>query len=118
MSDSKQRPQARDLPALPDPPFLCSDCRHGTMMVQKLLPWWLSKESWQEDAPPWYWRVTCESPRISPEKFAIFWHPIVECDAFRARKLVTTDDVARKAARQGERKRKRRQKRKKRSRPK
>jgi len=112
MSDSKQRARERARPVLPDPPFLCDSCRHGRMIAQKLQPWLLAKESWQDTGSGWFWQVRCVSPKVSPWKFTVFCHPVVECDAYRARKLLTTEDVERKKARKAARARKRRKKRK------
>lgn len=117
MSESKQR--ARERPSLPDTPFLCAHCRHGSMIVQKLETWLLPTEGWQDSVPDWYWQAICRSPRVTPWKFAVFAHPIVECDGYRPRPILTTEDVARKKARKterDERRRKKRQKRKKRKR--
>jgi hypothetical protein len=112
MSDSKQSAR-KQRAELPDPPFLCSDCRHGRVIAQKLQPWLLDKESWQDPAPTWFWQARCTSSKVTPWKFTIFCHPVVECDAYRPRKLLTTEDLARKKARQAKRAR-RRKKRKKR----
>jgi hypothetical protein len=108
MTDVPKRAPPRQRPELTDPPFLCSDCRHGRMIVQKLQPWLLSKESWQDDSPTWFWQARCGSPKVTPWKFAVFCHPVVECDAFRPRKLLTTEDLAHKVARKAKRARKRR----------
>ena len=51
MSESKQRARGRERPSLPDPPFLCADCRHGSVIVQKLQPWLLAQEAWQDGYP-------------------------------------------------------------------
>ena len=113
---TKFEERTRNSPALPDPPFLCADCRHGHMIVQKLQPWLLDKESWQDGGPEWFWQANCRSPKVTPWKFTIFCHPVVECDAFRPRPILTTEDVARKKAkkaRKAERDRNRRKKRKK-----
>lgn len=110
---SKIEKRARERPVLPDPPYLCSDCRHGHMIAQKLLPWLLAKEAWQEGGPLWFWQAHCRSPKVSPWRFATFFHPVVECDAFRPRPILTTEDVARKKARKAERDRRRQRKRKK-----
>ena len=118
MSEFNQRARERERPVLPDPPFLCSTCRHGNMLVQKLQPWLLAKETWQDVGSRWYWRVHCSSAKISPWKFTIFHHNVVDCDAYRTRKLLTTEDLARKEAKKAERARKRRDKRKKRKRKK
>ncbi len=115
MTDSKQRPPTRERPELPDPPFLCGSCRHGRMIVQKLQPWLLAKESWQDSDPSWFWQVRCSSPKVTPWKFAVFCHPVVECDAFRSRKIVTTEDIARKQARKEAKKAKRVRKRRRRA---
>lgn len=121
MTDSKQRAPMRERPTLPDPPYLCSSCRHGSMIVQKLQPWLLAKESWQDDTPDWFWQARCSSPKVTPWKFSVFCHPVVECDAFRPRKLLTTEDIARKQAQKEakktrrDRKRRRRKNKKKRA---
>ena len=120
MSERKPRARGRERPPLPDPPFLCADCRHGSMIVQKVQPWLLAREAWQDSGPDWFWQATCRSPKVTPWKFAVFTHPVVECDAFRARPILTTEDVARKQARKAardlKRRRKRKRKRRKRSR--
>ncbi|MDJ0522223.1 MAG: hypothetical protein QNJ90_09135 [Planctomycetota bacterium] len=114
MSDSKQRARARDRPVLPDPPFLCSTCHHGRMIGQKLQPWMLGQEPWQDSGPGWLWRVNCTSPKVTPWKFTVFWHPVVECDAYRPRKLLTTEDIARKQAKRERKRRKKKNKNRKR----
>ena len=118
MSEGKQPARRRERPSLPDPPFLCADCRHGIMIVQRLQPWQLPKEAWQDGIPDWFWQASCRSPKITPWKLAVFTHPVVECDAFRSRAIVTTEDVALKQARKAvhELKRRRKRKKKKRSR--
>lgn len=108
MTDSTKRAPMRERPELPDPPFLCGSCRHGRMIVQKLQPWLLAKESWQDDGPSWFWQARCSSPKVTPWKFTVFCHPVVECDAFRPRKIVTTEDIARKEAKKAKRAHKRR----------
>ena len=103
-------------PELPDPPFLCAECRHGHMIVQKLQPWLLAREAWQEDGPDWFWQAHCKSPRVTPWKFTVFVHPVVTCDAFRSRKLLTTEDRARKQAKRGAKRRRKQKKNRKRKR--
>ncbi len=114
MSESKQRASERQRPVLPDPPYLCATCRHGHMIVQKLQPWLLAKETWQDAGPAWFWQVRCHSPKVTPWKFTTFCHPVVECDGYRAREVLTTEDLARKQAEKAERERKRQKKRKRR----
>lgn len=113
MSESKPRARGRERPSLPDPPFLCADCRHGSVIVQKLQPWLLAQEAWQDSYPDWFWQASCRSPKVTPWKFATFTHPVVECDGFRMRAILTTEDVALEQARKAVRKLKRRRKRKK-----
>ena len=95
MTDNPPRTRRRERPSLPDPPFLCADCRHGSMIVQKLQSWQLATEAWEDCTPEWFWQATCRSPRVTPWKFALFTHPVVACDGFRARAVLTTEDVAR-----------------------
>ena len=116
MTDRKPPARRRERPSLPDPPFLCTDCRHGTVVVQRLQAWQLVTEAWQDTAPEWFWQATCRSRRVTPWRFAVFTHPVVECDAFRSREVLTTEDVARKRAKKAARKAKRRRKRRKRKR--
>lgn len=104
---------ARERPELPDPPFLCAECRHGHMIVQKLQRWLLTREDWRDDWPDWFWQANCRSPRVTPWKFTVFVHPVVSCDAFRSRKLLTTEDRARKQAERAARRRRKLKKRKK-----
>ena len=103
-------------PALPDPPFLCAECRYGRVIGQKLQPWLLPREAWQEDWPEWHWQASCRSPRITPWKFTVFVHPVVACDGFRSRKILTTEDVARKKAKRAEKRLRKRKKKEKRRR--
>ena len=112
MTKNDQRAPRRERPSVPDPPFLCAHCRHGNVIVQKLQTWLLGREPWEDDAPDWFWQATCLSPRVTPWKFAVFTHPVVDCDGFRSRPILTTEDLARKQAKRLARARKRERKRK------
>ncbi len=104
MSNLNSRARERERPELPDPPFLCSHCHYGQVIVQKIQPWLLAVEAWQEGPPRWFSQATCRSPKVTPWKFTTFSHPVVECDAFRPRKLLTPEDIAQKQARKQARK--------------
>ena len=116
MSESKQRARGRERPSLPDPPFLCADCRHGSVIVQKLQPGCSPRRRGRTATLTWFWQASCRSPKVTPWKFATFTHPVVECDGFRMRAILTTEDVALEQARKAVRKLKRRKERKKRKR--
>ena len=90
------------------------------MIAQKLQPWLLGQESWQSSPPDWFWLlcVRCTSPKVSIWRLTVFCHPVVECGAFRPRKVLTTEDIARKQARKEAKKAKRARKRRRRKRKK
>ena len=118
MTDLPKGAPQRTRAQLPDAQFLCSDCRHGSVIAQKLQPWLLGQEAWQDSTPDWFWQVRCTSPKVSIWRLTVFCHPVVECGAFRPRKVLTTEDIARKQARKEKKKAKRAKQRRRRKRKK
>ena len=85
----KDRPE-RDRPELPKTPFLCASCRHGLVLVQKVPVHDRhdrKEDPWKcRDAFTWDWEARCLSPRIAGKAPEAFYHPIVDCEGFEARK--------------------------------